>query len=84
MQCAACGDDHDRTLFPAPRAIVPLCGTCLGKLVKAETVTCQSCGGRAVISRGNVCIGCATDRRKVKGESHATDCKAIQDQPDGR
>lgn len=80
MRCMACELEHDRAMFPAPEAIVPLCNTCLGKLLKAEKVKCRSCGVMDVLAMGHKCRG---GGRKVKGDSHVIDSEAIQNRPDG-
>lgn len=79
MQCVACGNEHDRAMFPAPDAVVALCTPCLESLVSGKKVKCQSCGGMTLVSRGSGCASCSTDGRKVKGVSHA---ETKQDKPE--
>lgn len=82
MQCFSCCTDHDRSAFPAPDAVIPICGECLQLLATGSRVNCSQCGRATKVSRGGVCASCATDGRKVKGLSHATDKQAVQIKPD--
>jgi len=82
MRCCSCGEDHSRESFPAPDSVIPICRHCLAGLSNRAQAKCSICLKSAKVYVGGVCASCATDGRKVKGLSHATDKQAVQVEPE--
>lgn len=73
VKCIACQMSLAEREFPAPDAIVKVCGACLESLVRQRPVPCVGCGTRTLVQAGGKCPQCSTDFRKLHGRGSYAD-----------